>query len=86
MDRQPVEHHPYKWRGEYDDHYIEHNKPPIPVRVRVDGGPRLLMGAGPPSFSKLSRGSVMNWRKGRPPVDVSLERRNHSGGVWLPST
>jgi hypothetical protein len=41
MDRQPVEHAPDKWRGEYDSHYIEHDKPPIPVRVHVewvDGG------------------------------------------------
>ncbi|HEX2361025.1 MAG TPA: hypothetical protein VHI11_03020 [Jiangellaceae bacterium] len=41
MDREPVEHAPEVWRGEFNGHYIEHNKPPIPVTVRVewaDGG------------------------------------------------
>jgi hypothetical protein len=47
MDRQPVEHMPDKWRGEFRGHYIEHRKPPIPVTVRVewvDGGDGELEG------------------------------------------
>ena len=41
VDRQPVEHAPEVWRGEFVGHYIEHDKPPIPVTVHVewvDGG------------------------------------------------
>jgi hypothetical protein len=41
VDRQPVEHAPDLNRGEFNGHYIEHNKPPIPVTVHVewaDGG------------------------------------------------
>jgi hypothetical protein len=41
VDRQPVEHAPDKWRGEFNGHHIAHGKPPIPVTVRVewvDGG------------------------------------------------
>jgi hypothetical protein len=41
VDRQPVEHAPDKWRGEFNGHHIAHGKPPIPVTVHVewvDGG------------------------------------------------
>ena len=35
MDRQPVEHRPDKWRGEYDGHHIRYGGDPIPVTVKV---------------------------------------------------
>jgi hypothetical protein len=41
MDREPVEHAPDKWRGEFRGHYVVHDKPPIPITVHVrwlDGG------------------------------------------------
>ena len=47
MDRQPVEHAPDQWRGEFNGHHIAHGKPPIPVTVHVewvDGGEGVLDG------------------------------------------
>ena len=41
MTRDPVEHLPDALHGEFVGHYIEHNKPPIPITVHVewvDGG------------------------------------------------
>jgi hypothetical protein len=35
MDRQPVEHKPDQWRGEYDGHSFRHDGEPIPVTVTV---------------------------------------------------
>jgi hypothetical protein len=36
VDRPPVEHAPDEWRDEFVGHYIEHDKPPIPVRAHVE--------------------------------------------------
>jgi hypothetical protein len=35
VDRQPVEHAPDLWRGEYEGHYFRHDGEPIPVTVKV---------------------------------------------------